>query len=81
MTKQVHAHQVLNLIGRQLSPITLDQLRVEVAALFGADLIFINCHDERFTFDQMIDFMQRKQKMALHDGAVELNGPAICEHE
>ena len=80
MTKQVHAHQVLDLIDQQPTPLTIEQLHTQVQAAFGDDLVFANCHDDTFNFQQLIDFMQLRQKIVVRDGQVHLNKANVCNH-
>jgi probable metal-binding protein len=76
----IHAHQVLNLIGKQATPLTVGQLQALVTDTFGEHLRFVNCHDDYFTFEQMIAFMLERQKIVLRNGTITLNKSNICEH-
>lgn len=80
LTRQIHAHQVLDLIDQHPTPLTVEQLQALLQATFGDNLVYANCHDDAFTFHGLIDFMQLRQKITLEDGYVRLNKVNICNH-
>ena len=80
LTKLIHAHQVLDLIDQQPTPPSIEQLQALLRATYGDNLIFANCHDDTFDFQQLVDFMQLRQKIVVRDGFVHLNKGNICNH-
>ncbi len=80
LTTQIHAHQVLDLIDQQPTPLTIAQLQALLQTTFGDHLVFMNCHDDAFNFQELIDFMQLRQKIVLGDGYIRLNKANICNH-
>lgn len=80
MAQTVHAHQVLDILDQQKEPMTLDALRTQVGNTFGNDVVFANCHDDHFNFEQLLDFMTQRQKIVLANGTIRLNRANVCSH-
>jgi probable metal-binding protein len=80
MTDKVHAHQVLDILDQYSTPISLSDLRTKLTDTFGSDVLFTNCQDDCFNFEQLIDFMTLRQKIFRVDGTIRLNKANVCNH-
>jgi probable metal-binding protein len=79
MQTLIHAHKVLEIIGKHAQPVPDAELRNQVAGAFGADAIFVNCQDRQFSLDQLIEFLASKDKIGVTDGHISLNVDNLCE--
>jgi probable metal-binding protein len=77
----VHAHEVLRLIVGVDITWTVEGLRREVELRFGADCRFEACSASEMDFDQLMQFLLQRRKIALLDGAVIADPSKICSHD
>jgi probable metal-binding protein len=77
----VHAHEVLRLIVNADITWTVDQLRREVEGRFGVGCRFETCSATGMDFDQLLQFLLQRRKIAVLDGAVTADPSKICDHD
>jgi probable metal-binding protein len=80
LTHQIHAHQVLDILDQQKGPVSLQDLQQQVNQAYGAGAVYTNCNNDQFTFEQLMQFMQARQKITLTNGQVTLNKGNRCSH-
>lgn len=80
MIDKVHAHQILALLDSYTAPVALADFRARVTSTYGSNVIFINCHEDSFNLDQLIDFMVMRQKVTVTNGTIQLNKANVCNH-
>ncbi len=78
MSKQIHAHNILNLL--KVTPMSEAQLRDFVLAEYGQDARFRTCKLEGFDFDSLLEFFKRNQKIIAVDGQWLMNQSRVCDH-
>ena len=76
----VHVHDVLRLIAGAETTWTVDSLRREVERRFGAGCRFESCSASGMDFDQLLQFLLQRRKIALLDGLVTADPSKICDH-
>ena len=76
----VHAHEVLHLIVGAETSWTVESLRSEVETRFGPDARFESCSARDMDFDQLLQFLLQRRKIAVIDGAVTADPAKICSH-
>lgn len=78
MSTPVHAHDVLDILGR--AEATADELRSKVAESCGAQAQFTNCRGDVFDFDQLLAFLQANGKVTARDGRLSVARANVCSH-
>ncbi len=66
----VHAHEVLRLLVGSEASWTVEGLRREVEQRFGADCRFESCSAAGMDFDQLLQFLLQRRKIAVIDREV-----------
>ena len=56
-------------------------LRREVETRFGGDCRFESCSASGMDFDELLQFLQQRRKIALLDGTVTVDPSKICDHD
>ncbi|WP_417349721.1 YecH family metal-binding protein [Ferrimonas sp.] len=80
MSESIHAHELLNLIGQQSEPLTLDQIKVLAADQFGAEARFFTCRLDDQSIEQIVTFFVKMQKVAPQGEGYVLNLGNMCSH-
>ena len=76
MEKKIHVHKILEaLIEKNY---TIEELKTK----FGKDTKFGNCSDINMNFDELIEFIQSKNKATVNEDVVSFNHEiGMCKHE
>jgi probable metal-binding protein len=69
---------VLSLVAARGGRCTVFELRAAAARTFGAEAVFGNCHGDRFGFDALLAFFERKGKIAVAGDEVRLGASTAC---
>lgn len=77
----VHAHEVLHLLVDGGTEWTVDGLRREVEERYGVEVRFESCSAAGMDFDQLLQFLLQRRKIAVIDGTVTADPSKICAHE
>ncbi|TKB54751.1 YecH family metal-binding protein [Ferrimonas aestuarii] len=80
MSDSIHAHELLNLIGEQSEPLTLEQLQQLTVANFGEAVKFHTCRLEDQNIDQILKFFIKMEKVASQGDGYVLNRGNMCSH-
>lgn len=75
---QVHAHEVLNLVGDNDGQLTRPELSARIESTFGADARFFACFGENLTIDELLPALFERQKLAETDGKLQLLRHNMC---
>lgn len=78
MTRNVHAHKVLNQLD--VNPMDEAGLRDWIAQEFGDDVVFHTCKLQDLSVDALFTFLQEHHKVLVNDGIWFLNKEKICQH-
>jgi len=75
---QVHAHEVLNLVGDNDGQLTREQLSAKVVEKFGPGARFFACFAEDLRVEQLLPALFERQKLAETDGKLHLQRQNMC---
>ena len=75
---QVHAHEILELVGSHDGLMTAEQLRERAASVFGAGARFFACFGEGLTIDELLPQLIERRKLALAGGRLHLCRQNVC---
>lgn len=80
MSEPLYGHDLLNLVVARGGACSLEQLRADATAAFGATATFCNCHGDTFDFEGVLAFLGSKGKVRVQDGQVSLGLAPACQH-
>ena len=75
---RIHGHEVLHLVHHASPPLTHDQLRAEVARLWGPQVSFHTCSSEGLTLDELVDFLISRGKIVENQGLLKVEIGEVC---
>jgi len=75
---QIHAHEILNLVGDNDGQLTRDELTAKVVEKFGADARFFACFAEDVPLGELLPALFERQKLAETDGKLHLQRQNMC---
>lgn len=67
----VFGHELLSLLEQMGGRANVEALRNAAAGAFGADAVYGNCHGDRFSFHEVLEFLASR-------GKLEHRGDEIC---
>lgn len=76
--RPVMGHEVLSLLSAAGGRCSIEQLRGSAGARFGREAVYGNCHGDFFSFDELLDFLEAKGKLALEGGEVTVGRVPGC---
>jgi probable metal-binding protein len=80
MENVYHAHEVLNILKAQNKPIHIEDLRNLVVEKLGNDAQFTNCSGRLFSFEDLLQFFQMKDKISVTPDGITPKLHNICSH-
>jgi probable metal-binding protein len=80
MPKQVHGHEVMDMMAQSGKAYTQDSLRADIVARFGADARFYTCSADNLTPDELIAFLEGRGKFVAVRGGFTTDHDKACEH-
>ena len=80
MTKQVHGHDVMEMMMASHQSYSKDSLKAAIIEKFGADTRFHTCSAENMDADALIGFLAQRGKFAAGTDGFTVNPDAICQH-
>jgi probable metal-binding protein len=80
MTKQIHGHDVLDMMLASAAVYTRDSLREAIIAKFGPDARFHTCSAENMNAATLIDFLAERGKFTEQPGGFSLDPGKVCQH-
>lgn len=74
----VFGHELLSLLQQMGGTAKVEDLREAAASAFGADVVYGNCHGDRFSFHEVVAFLASRGKLDLRGGEVSLGAEPAC---
>ena len=80
MDNVIHAHVLMDFIltNQQLS--SLEEIKKEFTIQFG-DVRFTNCTNNIYTFNEIIEFLSKRNKILFNTNGIEVNEVNICKDD
>jgi probable metal-binding protein len=76
--RPVMGHEVLNLLAYAGGRCSIEDLRCSAGVRFGREAVYGNCHGDFFSFDELLDFLEAKGKLAVEGGDVAIGRVPGC---
>ena len=80
MTKQIHGHEVIELMVGTGEVYTPDSLQAAIIGKFGAEARFHTCSAEDMDAGELIEFLAQRGKFTAEAGGFRINPDKICQH-
>ena len=80
MNESIHGHEVLEMALSAAQPLTRESFEARVNARFGPDARFHTCSIEGLSCAELLDFLTRRGKLVLSNGALAADASKICKH-
>lgn len=77
-TSQIHAHEVLNLVGDHDGQLTTAALQAKITERFGAGARFFACFGEGLAMDELLPALIEREKLSEIDGKLSLLRHNVC---
>lgn len=74
----IHIHEILDIIYSSERAFTIGSLEEEVRRIYGNDVHFKSCADQRFGIKEMVDFMYSRGKIEIKDDRIFPAGASYC---
>ena len=79
--ERVHGHEVMRMMSASGEAYTKEALRAAIQERFGEEARFHTCSAENMTADELIAFLESKDKFLFQDGEFTTNAAQMCDHE
>ena len=79
MMRQVHGHEVLNMMISSGRTYTKQSLILEITQRFGADARFYTCSAEHLTAEQLVVFLDSKGKLLHQQNGFQTSPDLMCQ--
>lgn len=76
----VHGHEIFDLVSAYPDGIRLGQLTETVAKRFGASAVFHTCSRLGLDLDDLLVFLEARDKVRIVRGVVYPGGSPACDH-
>jgi probable metal-binding protein len=80
MTKEIHGHDIIQMMTESNQLYTRDSLKAAILAKFGADARFHTCSAEGMDADGIIDFLAARGKFMENVAGLAINPDQVCNH-
>lgn len=80
MTKQVHGHEVIEMMVNANQVFSRDSLKAAIVGQFGAAARFHTCSAENMDAGELIEFLAQRGKFTESVGGFAINPDKICRH-
>ena len=74
----VFGHELLSLLSQMGGAATVESLRHAARGAFGPDALYGNCHGDRFTFHEVLAFLESRGKLARRGDEVSVGSVPAC---
>ena len=81
MKKNVHGHEVMRMMIASGETYTRQSLREAIHGRFGTETRFHTCSAENMTADELIDFLESKDKFLFQGSGFTTHADRMCDHE
>jgi probable metal-binding protein len=78
--KQIHGHEVLEMMLQSGKGYTRASLLNDILAQFGAESRFHTCSAENLTAEGLIDFLQARGKFVPCEEGFQTSADLMCKH-
>ncbi|MEI8196636.1 MAG: YecH family metal-binding protein [Phycisphaerae bacterium] len=76
----IHGHEVLALVAQADPPLTMETLRTQAAARWGAQARYHTCSAAGMTLDGLAEFLLAHGKIVTNRGLLATDPAKICNH-
>ena len=76
----IHGHDIIDLVASYPDGIRLSQLMEIVAERFGRMASFHTCSAAGMNLDELLHFLEARDKVRITSGVVFPGGTSACEH-
>lgn len=80
MLKQVHGHEVMEMMLASGKAYTRDSLRSDIIRQFGEETRFYTCSAENMDADELITFLAERGKFQDAEDGFQTDRSKICDH-
>ena len=77
--KQIHGHEVINMMLASGRTYTKDSLIADIITQFGADTRFQTCAAEGLTAEGLVDFLEARGKFVPQEGGFQTSESLKCK--
>lgn len=78
MSQNIHGHEILERIVSAGGSLSLSALRSAAQAAHGADASYFTCSAHGMSFDELMGFLVRRNKIAISNDTVTVFVEALC---
>lgn len=78
--KQIHGHEVLEMMLTSGKTYTKQSLTEEIIAKFGADARFHTCSAQDMTAADLVEFLDARGKLVQQAGGFQTSANLMCKH-
>lgn len=79
--QQVHGHEVMQMIHDAKTPITRDELKSQIEAIYGENPKFFACAIADADMDGILTFLKARGKVFEVDGKLTTDIRQMCKHD
>ena len=79
--RQVHAHELLNMIAEKNEPMTLEEIKNMAENTIGIDAAYFACSVSDLDTEGIINFFLERRKLEKKGSGYVINSGEICDHE
>lgn len=76
----VHGHEIIDLVASHPEGIRLGVLMDSVSERYGRMATFHTCSAHGMTFDELLRFLEDRDKVRITGGVVHAGGSPACDH-
>jgi probable metal-binding protein len=80
MNNVVHAHILMDFMQENPHLTTIAEVKSEFERNIG-QVFFTNCTNQIYSFDEIVDFLFKRNKINYHKNTVEVNAENRCKDE
>lgn len=79
--KQLHGHEVINLIVEANKPLTLDEIKTMADNTFGTDTRYYTCSASDLNTEELLEFLMKRNKLIKKGDGYVMDAGDICDDE
>jgi probable metal-binding protein len=77
----IHGHEIIDLVSTYPAGIRLSQLMEIISERFGRMATFHTCSAAGMDLDELLHFLEARDKVRIKSGVVYPGGSPACEHQ
>lgn len=78
--KEVHGHELINLILKENTPKSIKQIQELAIAKIGENVVYYTCSESSMNTIEMINFLLERNKLIKKGTGYIINTGEVCEH-